>query len=214
MRFVRLNLIISKGTSKNVLIKYILYFCVYMILNRPKSENLSIYIFSSTSNGFQMSFEFLRFTTIAFRLNTTLYETQFKILKYPFRCKKFGGNFKLKKVIKYCRILSGQALVKLGLSSRNWTKVRVWLWAQSDWTLWSLNVSAKPQAHWKNCIDTHIFLVSVRKIKISSHLTDDHALNVIPTTKIIRLNTYFWRSDWLEWYLRLKITKNLFKMVT
>ena len=56
-----------------------------MILNRPKSENLSIYIFSSTSNGFQMSFEFLRFTTIAFRFNATLYETIFIILKYHIR---------------------------------------------------------------------------------------------------------------------------------
>ena len=185
MRFVRLNLIISKRTSKNVGFdqKYFILFCIYFIvLNRPKSENLSIYLFSSTSNGFQMSFEFLRFTTIAFRLNTTLYETQFKILKYPFRCKKFEGNFKLKKVIKYCHIRSEQALVKLGLSSRNWTKKRVWLWAQSDWTLWSLNVSAKPQAHWKKTVLTHIFSWYRLERLFSSHLTDDHALNVIPIT--------------------------------
>ena len=55
--------------------------------------------------------------------------------------------------------------VHSALLSAVWVpKMRVQLLAQSDWNLWSLNVSANPQAHFQNTIDTLNFLVSVRKI--------------------------------------------------
>ena len=172
MRFVRLNLIISKGTSKNVDFdqKYFILLCIYFIvLNLPKSENLSIYLFSSTSNGFQMSFEFLRFTTIAFRLNTTLYETHLKYWNILFVVKSSEVRV-ISGLKRSCCMVKGTTRVpKIEPEcecdcERNLTEL-------CDHSMWVLILKSIEKT-----VLTHSFSWYRLERLFSSYLTDDHAL--------------------------------------